>query len=176
MCTPPHTHKRKEKERTSRNIFFRGKFCEPIPNKQSISKFTLDVFRHLSLGPMELLTIYMTIWSPGWDIPREPGIQAPPKCSGSHKMFAVIHAVLVRIWLQGISAFPVKWRNSSYHTQHAGIFSCHMKKHLGTWNNLLPQEEISFHRKDFFPRTDISVTGRNFLSQKEIYCQRKKFN
>ena len=92
--------------------------------------------------------------------------------------------------------FPLQWRNSSYHTQHAGIFSCHMKKHLGTWNNLLPQEEISFHRKDFFPRTDISVTGRNFLSQKEdswhrrefhatvrnflsqkeISCQRKKFN
>ena len=31
----------------------------------------------------------------GWDIPGEPGSQVPMKSSDSHKIFAIIHAVLV---------------------------------------------------------------------------------
>ena len=92
---------------------------------------------------------------PGGDIPGEPGIQVPTKSSGSHEIFAATHAVLARIWLQGISVFPVKWRNSSYHTQHAG-------------NIFLSQEEISCLRKKFL------VSGRNFLALEEISCHRKK--
>ena len=74
------------------------------------------------------------LWSStaGFDISRESGSQAPIKSSGSHEMFVVIHAVLARIWLQGISIFTVKRRNSSYHTQPAG-------------NSFLLQDEASWH-------------------------------
>ena len=137
----------------------------------------------------KILASYVPGLEPGWDIPGEPRSQAPTKSSGSHKIFAAIHAVKVQIWLPGISVFPVKWMNSPYHTQHAGNISCHMKKHLATTSYWLPQEEISCHRKKSFikgkhflsleeiscHRKKLLVRGRTFLSREEITCHRKKF-
>ena len=52
--------------------------------------------------PSRNCTKLMQLWqfSPVRDISREPWSQAPTKSSDSHEIFVVIHAVLVRIWLQ----------------------------------------------------------------------------
>ena len=54
---------------------------------------------------------------PGWDIPREPGSQAPTKSSGSHEMLAEIYAL-----------------SQTY------IFLS--KKFFATGRNFLPQEDF----------------------------------
>ena len=125
----------------------------------------------------------ITQWgfSPGWDISREPGSQAPTKSSDSHEIFAAIHAVLAQIWLKGSYFLSNEGILPITHNMQE-IFSCHIKKLLGTKlikshskkfivteRNHLSRAEISCHTKKFL------VTRRNFLLQKEISCHRKKF-
>ena len=66
--------------------------------------------------------------------------------------------------------FPVKCRNSFYHTQHAEniflalqVINCHRKKFV------FIEEKISCFGKKFL------VIGRNFLSEVEMSFHRKKF-
>jgi len=127
---------------------------------------------------------------PGWDISGEPGSQVPTKSSVSHESFAAIHAAMSRIWHQGISIFPLKWRSSSYHTQFAGnIFlsqeetSWHWKLFIVTGIKFLSQKGISYQGqtylvtgRNFFSQEDFLVTGRICLSEKETFCHRKERN
>ena len=99
----------------------------------------------------------------GWGGGRvgySPGTREP----GSHEIFRLTRnfCSISRCFganLTSRSVFPVKWRNSSYHTQHAGnIFlsqgenSWYCKWLIATGRNLFSQ------RKKFL------VLGRNFLS------------
>ena len=112
----------------------------------------------------------------GWDISREPGSQAPTKSSDSHEIFAAIHAVLARIWVQGISIFIVTHNMQEIFFLVTGrnilslqLINCHRKKIIVTERNLLPKADISCHKTKFF------VAGTNVLFEAEITCQRKIF-
>ena len=49
------------------------------------------------------------------------------------------------------------------------------KQTLSSGRNVLPQKEISYHSKKFLAtRRSFFVISRNFLSQEEISCQRKR--
>ena len=111
---------------------------------------------------------------PGWDIPGEPGSQVPTKSSGSHEMFAEIHAFYRKV-------FSVKWSkkflsNKCFPAERRDFLvqKYYHKQILSSRRNVLPQNEISYHSKKFLATRRCFVISRNFLSQKEISCHRKR--
>ena len=86
----------------------------------------------------------------GWEIPREPGSQAPTKSSGSHEMLAEIHAFLSQILQESIfckmkQKVPVKQ-----------MLSCRKKRFSSA--KILSQT-------DTFLKKKCLATERNFLPQ-----------